>query len=190
MSKVAILLPLLSFASAAPTSTLVSPPHSPTNAVFNVASPANTPAHLPPARPTYLAAETVDQILSDLAATVSTHATSKSRVVPRSLDDVVDVDAFFLEEQDQLIDLPLSSLFSRAIVPTACLDSSANDTVINSILYYGGIGTIVSLCPGATILLSNTIFFTAPNQEISTAGSSLFPPSFLQQHPTVLTHID
>lgn len=53
---------------------------------------------------------------------------------------------------------------------STCVDSSANGTDIQLALYYGGEGTVVSLCPGATIPLYDTIYFTAPYQEVSTQG--------------------
>lgn len=37
----------------------------------------------------------------------------------------------------------------------------------------GGAGTIVYLCPGAVILLTNPIIFTAANQTITTTGNPL-----------------
>lgn len=53
---------------------------------------------------------------------------------------------------------------------SACLGSSATDTDINSAFFYGGAGTTVSLCAGATINLSNPVVFTAASQELSTEG--------------------
>ena len=48
--------------------------------------------------------------------------------------------------------------------------SGGDDGTINSILVNGGEGAVVSLCPGATIVIYNSIQFTANNQEISTQG--------------------
>lgn len=53
----------------------------------------------------------------------------------------------------------------------ACVDSSANDTLISSLFHYGGPGTVVELCPGATINLLNAVFFSAPNQVLTTQGA-------------------
>lgn len=85
-----------------------------------------------------------------------------------------------------------------ATTSVLCLDgTNANDTVINSLLSCesffillapfpllstderivrtidGGNGTIVYLCPGAVILLTNPIIYTAPNQVITTLGLPL-----------------
>ncbi|KAH6614648.1 hypothetical protein B0J18DRAFT_452194 [Chaetomium sp. MPI-SDFR-AT-0129] len=51
----------------------------------------------------------------------------------------------------------------------ACL-SSATSTTINTLLTTGGANTLISLCPGTTVPLTSPIIFTAPGQEISTAG--------------------
>lgn len=51
-----------------------------------------------------------------------------------------------------------------------CIDSSSNGTDIQLALYYGGEGTTVYLCPGATIPLYDTIYITAPWQTIATQG--------------------
>jgi hypothetical protein len=113
---------------------------------FNVAAPATkSPAHVAPTSPDYLSLTALHEAVS----TVN---------MARSLDDVRDVDEIFVEAQNS----------KRAT--TACLDSTATDTVINSLFYYGGANTKVSLCPGATISLTNAIFFTAANQELSTQG--------------------
>ncbi|GAA5959582.1 hypothetical protein JCM3765_007203 [Sporobolomyces pararoseus] len=53
----------------------------------------------------------------------------------------------------------------------ACIGSSADETTINAALYYGGKGAIVRLCLGAVININNPIFFSAPNQIITTAGN-------------------
>lgn len=64
----------------------------------------------------------------------------------------------------------LLSLIS--ILTGACAQciSGGDDSTINSALSNGGEGTVVSLCPGATITIFNQISFTANNQEISTEG--------------------
>lgn len=61
----------------------------------------------------------------------------------------------------------------RRQTETTCLDSSANDTTINALFYYGGAGTVVSLCPGATIDITAPIFMYAANQELNTLGEWL-----------------
>ncbi|GAA6034931.1 hypothetical protein JCM8097_009371 [Rhodosporidiobolus ruineniae] len=54
---------------------------------------------------------------------------------------------------------------------SACLDSTANDTTISALFYYGGEGTTVELCPGANIKLTNAVFFSAANQVLTTQGN-------------------
>jgi hypothetical protein len=54
-------------------------------------------------------------------------------------------------------------------VEGACLSSGNQDT-INTLLQQGGPNTVVSLCPGATIPITEPIVFSAPGQEISTEG--------------------
>lgn len=51
-----------------------------------------------------------------------------------------------------------------------CLGSSANDSTISSLFYYGGPGTTVNLCAGARILLTNAVFFYFANQTLQTVG--------------------
>lgn len=57
----------------------------------------------------------------------------------------------------------------RRQTTAACLPSGT-DYDINIQLWYGGAGAIITLCPNAVFALNQTIFFTAPNQEISTQG--------------------
>ncbi|SCZ89791.1 BZ3500_MvSof-1268-A1-R1_Chr1-3g01580 [Microbotryum saponariae] len=59
-----------------------------------------------------------------------------------------------------------------------CLDSSTNDTAINSLLKcmfaalsYGGANTTVYLCPSAVIPLNYPIYFTDKGQGLSTRGA-------------------
>ncbi|KAH8898712.1 hypothetical protein GQ53DRAFT_836782 [Thozetella sp. PMI_491] len=61
------------------------------------------------------------------------------------------------------------SLAIASIASGACL-STGNQDAINKLLQQGGANTIVSLCPGATIPITDEIVFTAPGQEISTQG--------------------
>jgi hypothetical protein len=58
-------------------------------------------------------------------------------------------------------------LFAQA--QGACLSTGDQDT-INNLLTQGGPNTVVSLCPGATIPITEPIVFTASGQEISTEG--------------------
>ncbi|BGP47899.1 hypothetical protein JCM10450v2_003764 [Rhodotorula kratochvilovae] len=59
----------------------------------------------------------------------------------------------------------------RLQIRAACLDSTATDTTISSLFYYGGANTTVYLCPGATISITNAIFFTEANQVLTTYGN-------------------
>ncbi|KAL8283655.1 hypothetical protein RQP46_005450 [Phenoliferia psychrophenolica] len=61
------------------------------------------------------------------------------------------------------------SAASKRATPINCLDSTANDTTINLLFYYGA--TVVNLCPNAVIPLYNTIFFTQANQVLTTLGN-------------------
>lgn len=56
----------------------------------------------------------------------------------------------------------------------ACLDSTADEKVINSLLFYGGEGSVVQLCAGAEIVINNPIQFSHPGQELSTIGKLRF----------------
>ncbi|BGP15430.1 hypothetical protein JCM10213_005069 [Rhodosporidiobolus nylandii] len=116
-----------------------------------------TPAAKPPA-PHYQEDAKIMQMISAMAAAAKASAAVKSR---RGLDNEVDVDL-------QRRDVGGDTLLPR---DTACLDSSANDTTINALFYYGGAGTTVELCPGANIQLTNAIFFTAENQVLTTQGN-------------------
>lgn len=51
-----------------------------------------------------------------------------------------------------------------------CLDSSANEDDINTLLWDGGADVKIALCPGAVITLNGPISFSNPNQEIYTVG--------------------
>lgn len=68
------------------------------------------------------------------------------------------------------IAISLLSLASVLSCATAQCISGGDDGTINNILSSSGEGAVVSLCPGATIVIYNTIQFTADNQEISTQG--------------------
>ena len=54
-----------------------------------------------------------------------------------------------------------------------CISSDPAETVtdrLNKAFESGGQGYKLQLCPGETYTLTDTIFYTAPNQELSTAG--------------------
>lgn len=121
-----------------------------------VSTPA---AQLPP--PQYLEDKAISDMISQMAAAAKASATVKAR---RALDDVVDID---FQKRD---DMGGDTLVRRQATAT-CLDSTANDTVISSLFYYGGAGTVVELCPGANIQLQNAIFFSAANQVLTTQGA-------------------
>lgn len=53
---------------------------------------------------------------------------------------------------------------------SSCLDSTATDSDINSLFFYGGVNTTVYLCPSAIILIVNAISFTAESQTLTTLG--------------------
>ena len=55
------------------------------------------------------------------------------------------------------------------LVRGACISGGNQDT-INQLFQSGGANTIVQLCPGSTIDISDSVVFTAPGQEISTQG--------------------
>ncbi|GAA6058121.1 hypothetical protein JCM3770_005949 [Rhodotorula araucariae] len=59
----------------------------------------------------------------------------------------------------------------RLQIRAACLDSTATDSTISSLFYYGGANTTVYLCPGTTIDITNAVFFTAENQVLTTYGN-------------------
>ncbi|BGP24006.1 hypothetical protein Rt10032_c05g2284 [Rhodotorula toruloides] len=121
---------------------------------------ASTPAaQLPP--PAYLEDKAIANMISQMAAAAKASAAVKAR---RSLDDVVEVD--FQKRDDMGGDT-----LARRQATTTCLDSTANDTLISSLFYYGGAGTVVELCPGANIQLQNAIFFSAANQVLTTQGN-------------------
>ncbi|KAH8705718.1 pectin lyase fold/virulence factor [Talaromyces proteolyticus] len=67
--------------------------------------------------------------------------------------------------------LPLfAAILAGQVANAACLGSGTSATTINNALASGGKGTIVQICAGITISISETIEFTADNQEISTEG--------------------
>ncbi|KAK3935323.1 hypothetical protein QBC46DRAFT_462142 [Diplogelasinospora grovesii] len=62
-----------------------------------------------------------------------------------------------------------SQLLHAVRAHAACISSGNQDT-INQLLQSGGADTVVSLCPGTTIPITDSIVFTADGQEISTQG--------------------
>ncbi|GAA6023117.1 hypothetical protein JCM11491_000076 [Sporobolomyces phaffii] len=65
---------------------------------------------------------------------------------------------------------PFAARRKAILLQRACVRTGANETTINSLLYYGGRGAIVKLCPRAVIEIRNPIFFFAPDQVLTTAG--------------------
>jgi hypothetical protein len=63
----------------------------------------------------------------------------------------------------------LPALLIRQYAIAACI-SSGDQSTINNALSTGGAGAIVQLCAGVTIKITDSIKFTAENQEISTQG--------------------
>lgn len=114
-----------------------------------------------PVAPVY--AEQDAKIVSMInAMAAAAKASAAVKATRRSLDDFVDVDV-------QRRDVGGDTLMERDTA-ASCLDSTATDTTINALFYYGGAGTTVSLCPGATINLQAPIFFTAEGQVLTTQG--------------------
>ncbi|KAI5478380.1 hypothetical protein MNV49_005129 [Pseudohyphozyma bogoriensis] len=63
-----------------------------------------------------------------------------------------------------------TALEKRVTSRATCLGTGTTGYQITQLFYYGGAGTIVSLCPGAQISLEQTITMFAANQELSTQG--------------------
>ncbi|KAI5474303.1 hypothetical protein MNV49_003642 [Pseudohyphozyma bogoriensis] len=74
-----------------------------------------------------------------------------------------------LNERGIIGDTDVKAFVKRA-TNTTCLDSTATAYQISALFYYGGAGTVVSLCPGAQISLNQTIQLFYANQELSTQG--------------------
>ncbi|KAK4705733.1 hypothetical protein P7C70_g469, partial [Phenoliferia sp. Uapishka_3] len=135
---------LAPFASAAPT---------PDRVAFSVAAPAPTPTFVAPPAPVLLEASEYAEILAALN--------------PRALEFETEPDFGLLRRKTALGG---GNLLAERATASACLDSTATDVTINSLFYYGGAGTIVTLCPGATIQLNTSIFFTDEYQQLITQG--------------------
>lgn len=65
--------------------------------------------------------------------------------------------------------LLITSATLLPLISATCI-SSGDQTTINNLFSSGGPGTIVQLCPSTTLSITDTIVFTASNQEISTQG--------------------
>lgn len=61
--------------------------------------------------------------------------------------------------------MPISSLDCESANPASTLTER-----LNKLLEHSGPGYTLGLCPGEQYLLTAPLLFTAPNQEISTAG--------------------
>ncbi|GAA5875582.1 hypothetical protein JCM8547_007587 [Rhodosporidiobolus lusitaniae] len=122
------------------------------------------PAATPTGKPTrkVLPLETFNAILYNGTDTAS-NLTERSLFDPEHL---VERGLFDREEEKEKV-LRKRRLQIRA----TCVDSSANDVYITSMFYYGGAGTVVYLCPYATITTTNAIFFSASNQILTTYGN-------------------
>lgn len=121
---------------------------------------------LPP--PRYLEDAAVRSAIANMAAAAQASTAVKAR--RSGLDSIVDVD---IQKRGSKLDG--DTLLKRA----ACVDSTADDMLISSLFHYGGPGTVVELCPGATIKLKNPVYFSAANQVLTTQGASrLASPGF------------
>lgn len=108
----------------------------------------------------------IAELLEAMAAAArSDTATLETRSL--TLDDAKDI-----EELQPRASKDETALKSRQAPSTRnCLDSTATDQDINALYFYGGANTTVLLCPGARISLAAPIFFTAPDQVLSTLGN-------------------
>ena len=119
---------------------------------------------LPP--PQYLEDAAVRSAIANMAAAAQASAAVKAR--RSGLDNIIDVD---IQKRGDKADG--DTLLKRG----ACLDSTADDMLISSLFHYGGAGTVVELCPGATIKLTNPVYFSAAEQVLTTQGASRSPGS-------------
>lgn len=111
--------------------------------------------------PQYLEDAALRSAIAKMAAAAQASAAVKAR--RSALDDVVDVDI-----QKRGTKAESDTLLKRA----ACIDSTADETLISSLFHYGGAGTVVELCPGTTIQLTGPVFFSAKEQVLTTQGAS------------------
>ncbi|KDE09013.1 hypothetical protein MVLG_00735 [Microbotryum lychnidis-dioicae p1A1 Lamole] len=98
---------------------------------------------------------------------------SAEKIRMRALDEVVDFDAILSGNvsNDTIIDGSEMDATTKVSRTPTCLGSWVTDVDINKLFHYGGANTTVTLCPRATINLTNTIFFTAAGQVLTTAGN-------------------
>lgn len=118
---------------------------------FNVANSGATPAYQPHPLPILLPMSSLSQHLGALQ----------------------------LFSSSPILSLPSlnATLLSKRMIRTArasktCLDSTANDSIINTLLTNGGVGATLYLCPNAVILLNNSIIFGVQNQTLQTLGAT------------------
>ncbi|GAA6061226.1 hypothetical protein JCM10212_002685 [Sporobolomyces blumeae] len=103
-------------------------------------------------------------------ATASPLPSSGADVVARALlGSEFDLNADELFKRGQFTNSTFAAR-RKARLASMCLGTGTNETTINALLYYGGPGTTVRLCPHAQININAPIFFFAKNQVITTAG--------------------
>ncbi|GAA6007889.1 hypothetical protein JCM10207_004914 [Rhodosporidiobolus poonsookiae] len=164
-----------SFASTATSATITSTPLSSSTSTFSPSrsSPSTSTLAVASRSAKEASSTATSQIVSDTSAAPSFTSTSNSSasVVARGMMD----GDFELVERDLFERAPKEDeavLKKRqASISLTCVGSTANDAFITSLFYYGGAGTVVNLCPGATIYTTNAIFFTAANQVLQTLGN-------------------
>lgn len=140
-----------------PTTTTATDPTVPYRSGFTGASPSHTPLVRP----------SLDRLLSTSALDALNYA-YKHPVTGL----LVPVKSNSLHSELAVLDpllriLPVAkraeALSPRAITTTGttttCLSGTATDVTINTLLHYGGAGTIVYLCPSAVINITSYIFF-------------------------------
>ncbi|SCZ98967.1 BZ3500_MvSof-1268-A1-R1_Chr7-1g09334 [Microbotryum saponariae] len=100
---------------------------------------------------------------------------SAEKIRMRALDEVVELDATLSGNfsNDTIIDGSEMDATTKISRTPTCLGSWVTDVDINKLFYYGGANTTVTLCPRATINLTNTIFFTAAGQVLTTAADGV-----------------
>ncbi|ORY78843.1 hypothetical protein BCR35DRAFT_304837, partial [Leucosporidium creatinivorum] len=114
----------------------------------------------------------IASLIQAMAAAASASAAANKAGTPlrrAPLDEVLNVDLLQERGREEGGDTHVERQLEERAEPD-CLDSTATDVTINSLFHYGGAGTVVLLCPRAKITLTNSIFFTAPNQVLATRG--------------------
>ncbi|KAM0755791.1 hypothetical protein T439DRAFT_376089 [Meredithblackwellia eburnea MCA 4105] len=154
---------------------------------FNVKNPGQTPAFKVPAAPVILP---IPDVAGLIGAVISPSTSLLMRTAATLLSTVSTGNvAGAVQQVVNLVPGLLCGLFgcapqaTTAAVPKAvstavsivreaidCLDSTHNETTINSLFYYGGAGTTVYLCANAVINIQNPIQFSAANQVLTTKG--------------------